>query len=201
MARLLVRTDGLGERVLELKLGTNSVGRSPENDFQIDHPTISSHHCELRIEDGQLVVTDAGSTNGTFVDGEPIKEVRLNAGQLFSVGDVELYIETTDQVVNIPKIEVPVHKAPPVVLTDGSLICPRHSRAHVTHQCTKCHEVMCDACVRQLRRRGGKVLKLCPICSHKVELMGAQKKGKRSLLGFLQKTVKMPFLHSAKNGE
>jgi hypothetical protein len=52
---------------------------------------------------------------------------------------------------------------------------------------------MCDSCVKRLRRRGGKTLKLCPVCSHPVERIGEKKKQKKSILGFLQKTVKMPF--------
>jgi len=198
MARLVVKSEGFGERVIELKLGVNRLGRSPENDFQVEHATVSAHHCELRIEDEQLVICDCESTNGTFVEGEPVREARLSAGQSFSLGDVEFFVESTEITVAIPKIVVPVAKAPPVVRTDGSLLCPRHSRAQVTHQCTKCHEMMCDACVHQLRRRGGKLLKLCPLCSNKVELIGGDKKKKKSLLGFLQKTVKMPFLQSSK---
>ena len=194
----MVKSEGFGERVIELKLGVNRLGRSPENDFQVEHATVSAHHCELRIEDEQLVICDCESTNGTFVEGEPVREARLSAGQSFSLGDVEFFVESTEITVAIPKIVVPVAKAPPVVRTDGSLLCPRHSRAQVTHQCTKCHEMMCDACVHQLRRRGGKLLKLCPLCSNKVELIGGDKKKKKSLLGFLQKTVKMPFLQSSK---
>jgi hypothetical protein len=201
MARLVVKSTGFGERVIELKLGVNRLGRSPENDFQVEHPTISAHHCELSIEDEQLVIRDSESTNGTFVGGEPIREARLSAGESFSAGDVEFLVESTDMAVSIPKILVEVTKAPPVVRADGSLLCPRHSRAQVTHQCTKCHEMMCDVCVHQLRRRGGKLLKLCPVCSHKVELIGGDKKKKKTLLGFLQKTVKMPFLQHSKADE
>ena len=60
---------------------------------------------------------------------------------------------------------------------------------------------MCDKCVHYMRRRGGKVLKLCPICSHKVELIGGEKKKKKSLLGMLHKTVKLPFLHTSDKSE
>jgi hypothetical protein len=194
MARLVIKSAGFGERVIDLKLGVNRLGRSPENDFQVEHPTISAVHCELKVEDDQLVVSDCESTNGTFVAGDPIHEARLSAGQSFSIGDIELYIENTDMTISIPKIVVPVAKAPPVVKNDGSMLCPRHSSAKVTHQCTRCREMMCDACVHQLRRRGGKLLKLCPLCSNKVELIGGDKKKKNALLGFLQKTVKMPFL-------
>jgi hypothetical protein len=114
---------------------------------------------------------------------------------------VEFYVETTEVNIAIPKFEVSRPTPPPVVLTDGSLVCPRHKHSRVTHQCTRCREVMCDECVHRLRRRGGKLLKLCPVCSHKVEAIGGDKRKKKSILGFLQRTVKMPFLRSSKEND
>src|SRR6266567_3117522 len=153
MARLLVKSEGFGNQVIELKLGVNRLGRSPDNDFQIEHPTISANHCEVVVADDELIV------------------------------------ETTEVKVVIPKFDQP-RTASPIVLSDGSVLCPRHPQAQVTYQCTHCREVMCDACVHRLRRRAGKLLKLCPLCSHKCEPIGGEKKKKKSLLGFLQKTVK-----------
>jgi len=194
MARLVLKSENGSEQVLELKLGLNRLGRAPENDFQIEHPTVSAMHCEMLLSEGQLIVRDCDSTNGTFVDGELIKEATLSAGDSFSVGDVKILVETTEVTIAIPKFDIP-RPAPPVVLTDGSLLCPRHPQARVTHQCDHCREVMCDQCVHYLRRRGGKVLKLCPLCSHKVEGLGGEKKKKKSLFGLLHKTVKLPFFH------
>jgi hypothetical protein len=201
MARLLLKSDGFGEQVIELKLGITRLGRSPKNDFQIEHPTISAHHCELTLEDDCIVLKDCDSTNGTFVCGEPIKEARLSTGQTFCLGDVEFLVESTEVNVAIPRFESVKPKPPPVVLRDGSLLCPRHPEAQATHQCTHCLEILCDACVTRLRRRGGKLLKLCPLCSHKVEPIGGGKKKKRSLVGFLQKTMKLPFLRHSKTVE
>jgi len=45
------------------------------------------------------------------------------------------------------------------------------------------------------------MLKLCPVCSNKVEPIGGEKKKKRSLVGFLQKTVKLPFFATSKHGD
>jgi pSer/pThr/pTyr-binding forkhead associated (FHA) protein len=199
MARLVVKNEGR-EQVIELKLGVNRLGRSPDADLHVEHSTISGFHCELVLDQDELVVRDNDSTNGTFVAGEPIHEARLLAGQSFSVGDVEIFVESTDVNVAIPKIELPVLKAPPVVLTNGALLCTRHPSASVTHRCTHCREVMCEDCVTRLRRRGGKYLELCSLCSHKVERIGAKKK-KKSILGFLAKTVKLPFAHSSKETE
>jgi hypothetical protein len=197
MARLIVKSDGFREQVVDLHLGINRLGRSPENDFQIEHSTISAYHCEIALADGKVMVRDCGSTNGTFLGGEPITEAELQAGQTLALGDVQLFVETTEVTISIPKFEVP-RAAPPVILSDGSLICPRHPKSRATHQCVHCREILCDACVHRLRRRGGKMLKLCPLCSHKCEVIGGEKKKKRSLLGFLQKTVKLPFLHISK---
>jgi pSer/pThr/pTyr-binding forkhead associated (FHA) protein len=199
MARLVVKSEGR-EQVIELKLGVNRLGRSPDADLHIVHSTISGFHCELELDRGELIIRDCESTNGTFVGGEPIREVRLMAGQTFSVGDVEIFVESTDVNVAIPKIEVPVLKAPPVVLKNGALLCTRHPSATVTHRCTHCKEVMCEECVTRLRRRGGKYLELCPLCSHKVVRI-SEKKKKKSILGFLTKTVKLPFAHTSKDAD
>lgn len=198
MARLVVKSDGFNGRVIELHLGLNRLGRSPENDFQIQHSSISAFHCELRLVAGGVSVRDCGSTNGTFLGGEQVakdERAELRAGQILCLGQIELLVESTDAKVEIPKFDVP-RPAPPVVLADGSLICPRHPGATVTHQCTYCREVMCDACVHRLRRRGGKMLKLCPVCSHDCVALAGEPKKKKSMRGFLNKTVKLLFLHS-----
>lgn len=183
--------------MIELKLGVNRLGRSSKNDIQIEHPTISSTHCELILGDNCLSVRDPGSTNGTFINGERITEGTLEAGQTLALGDVELLVETTEVRIAIPQFDVPI-PAPPVVLTDGGITCRRHPEARATHQCSYCREVLCDSCVTRLRRRGGKVLKLCSLCSHQVERIGGEPKKKKSLLGFLNNTVKLPFLRRSK---
>ena len=193
MATLLVKTAGIDNPVLELRLGVNRVGRSPENHFQIEHPTISTQHCELVLGDGTVVLRDCGSTNGTFVNGERIQHAALRAGQTVHLGDVELFVETTEVTVAIPQYDRP-RPAPPVVLADGAMLCPRHQQSRVTYQCTLCREVMCEACVHRLRRRGGKTFLFCPLCSNPVELIGGVKRKKKSFLAILKQTVKVPFL-------
>lgn len=192
MAKLLVKTQGVGNPVLDLRLGVNRIGRGEDNQFQIIHPTISTHHCEMVLGDGTVILRDCGSTNGTFVNGTRITEAVLEPGQTVHLGDVELYVETTSVTIAIPQYDRPV-PAPPVVTTDGAMICPRHKKSKVTYQCTECREVMCDACVHRLRRRGGKVHLFCPLCSNPVELIGAPKGKKRTFLAMLKQTVKLPF--------
>jgi pSer/pThr/pTyr-binding forkhead associated (FHA) protein len=193
MARLLIKTAGLGRESIDLKLGTNRIGRNPENDFQLAHPTVSSLHCEMILADGAITLRDLESTNGTFVDGCQVRETQLSAGQTVRLGDVELVVESAEVKVSIPKFVNPELPAPPVVTQSGGVICPRHAHSAVTHQCTVCKELMCDACVHRIRRKGSqRTLLLCPLCSNAVLLIGAASKPKkRSLFTRVSETVKL----------
>ncbi|GAG27746.1 unnamed protein product, partial [marine sediment metagenome] len=55
------------------------IGRGPENDIRFDHPTVSWMHARItrRGTDGDYVIEDLGSTNGTFVNGERVVSPRL----------------------------------------------------------------------------------------------------------------------------
>lgn len=198
MAKLLIKTEGFADPVLELRLGVNRIGRAPGNHFQIPHPTISTSHCELVLGDGTVLLRDCDSTNGTFVNGERVKEALLQAGQTVRLGDVELFVETTDVTIAIPQYERE-RPEPPVVLPNGSMLCPRHPEATVVWQCTVCREVMCDACVHKLRRRGGRLHLFCPLCSNHVARIGEAKPKKKGFLGLLKRTVKLPFMRGRKN--
>lgn len=193
MAKLSVKTVGMDHPLIELKLGINRIGRSPDADFTIPHPTVSGLHCELVLMEDGVTIRDLESTNGTFVDGTRVRESRLSTGQVVRIGDVELVVESTDVRVTIPKFIDTELPAPPVVLTDGSMLCPRHPEARVTHRCPNCLEVMCENCVHHVRRKGSRTaLLLCPICSHAVELIaGEAKPKKKSLLVRVGETVKM----------
>ena len=198
MARLLIKTAGLENRTLELRLGVNRVGRRPDCDFPISHPSVSSNHCELILSTDGVRLRDCGSTNGSFINGDPVTEAWLLPGQEVKLGDVELFVENTEVNVAIPQFEresqMPLQ---PVVLPDGALSCPRHTETHAVYKCTHCNEVMCNACVRVMRRKGGQPLFLCVLCHHKCgPILVVQPKKKKSFLGFLQDTVKLKFKHS-----
>ena len=193
MARLLISTGDGEPTACELKLGVNRFGRHPDNEFPIDHPTVSVAHCEMVLTAEGVLLRDCDSTNGTFINNKPVKESRVHPGQTVRLGDVEIFVETTDARIAIPEIERLV-ESPPVVLPDGTILCRRHPQARATHRCTHCHEILCDVCVHRMRRKGGRTLKLCALCSHACEPIGPEKRKKKSLLTLLNKTIKLPFL-------
>jgi len=194
VARLIRKGENGDSEVFELNLGVNRFGRHPDNHFPVQHSTISSTHCEIVLSADGVLLRDCSSTNGTFVNDQPIQEAMLLPGQTIRLGDVEFFVESTDVKISIPTYELP-KPAPPIVLEDGSILCKRHPQAMGTHRCTHCREILCDACVTRLRRKGGKTLKLCSLCHHAVELLGPEKKKKRSLMSLLNTTIRLPFLH------
>ena len=193
MARLLIRTAGLENRTLELRMGVNRVGRDPDCDFPIVHPTVSTNHCEFEVSNDGITIRDCGSTNGTFINGDLIKSARLMPGQEVRLGDVEMFVENTDVNVAIPQYERERPK-PPVVLGEGKFACKMHPEEEAAFRCTYCREVMCRQCVHVMRIKGGQPLYLCPHCSHRCEAVAApaQAKKKRGFLGLLD-TVKLKF--------
>src|SRR2546430_7572490 len=89
MARLVGQSDGVRDRVIELHLGVNRFGRSPDNDFQIQHASVSALHCEVILAGDEVIVRDCDSTNGTFLGGEQITQAILHTGQSLCLGEVE----------------------------------------------------------------------------------------------------------------
>lgn len=78
--------DGVQEA--ELQSGVNPLGRHPENTVTIPHGSVSGRHCELILEEDGLRVRDLGSTNGTYVDEQPVVEAWVQLGQRIRFGEV-----------------------------------------------------------------------------------------------------------------
>jgi len=190
MARLTFKKETTPAHSLELRPGVNRLGRRSDNDFQIDDPTVSSVHCELRVNGDSIVVRDLGSSNGTFINGQQVREGTLGLGETLALGEVELTLVPTEVSVSIPTWEEPKVESKPA-LADGSAACLNHPLVPAMQRCTHCQRVFCNTCIHHLRRAGGKTLDLCPVCSHRCEsLPGAVKPRKRSLFARLQETLK-----------
>lgn len=71
------------------------LGRAPDNNFILDGPSVSRHHAVLSYENGsQPVLTDLGSTNGTFVNGELLTQPhQLSPEDLIFLGGFLLHVD------------------------------------------------------------------------------------------------------------
>jgi pSer/pThr/pTyr-binding forkhead associated (FHA) protein len=81
---------------LRLPLGSvKTVGRTTGADFILEAALVSRLHCRLSADnDGQLVVEDLGSTNGTVVNGKRIDRATLGAGDSLQVGRVTFQVSS-----------------------------------------------------------------------------------------------------------
>jgi xanthine/CO dehydrogenase XdhC/CoxF family maturation factor len=70
----------------ELHTPVTLLGRGTDCDLRLVDPGVSRHHAELRIEDGQVVLVDRGSTNGTIVNGQPVRRFVLIDGTTITLG-------------------------------------------------------------------------------------------------------------------
>ena len=62
------------------------IGRAADCDLRIDSPIVSRRHCELIVEDDKVRVHDLESSNGTYVNKQPVAGiVELNDGDLLAV--------------------------------------------------------------------------------------------------------------------
>jgi hypothetical protein len=77
-------------RALELKIGSNLVGRGSESDLQLMDQGVSRRHADVHVADGHTTVYDLGSTNGTSVNGHPVQSQQLQHGDVIRVGHTRL---------------------------------------------------------------------------------------------------------------
>lgn len=77
----------------ELKSEKTVVGRDQDCDVCLEHSSVSRVHCRLLWENQQYVVTDAGSSNGTFVNGKRTDRQVLADGDQILVGGYVLVFE------------------------------------------------------------------------------------------------------------
>ena len=66
--------------------GLTEVGRGQTVGIRIHDTEISRRHARLTVEGDRVLVEDLGSTNGTFVNGQPIDKVALSDGDKIQVG-------------------------------------------------------------------------------------------------------------------
>ena len=84
---------------INLSGGDFSIGRNEGNNLQLDDGVVSGEHALITVEPDEflpemigMTIRDLGSTNGTFVNNESIKEQKLKHGDLIRIGDHEFKV-------------------------------------------------------------------------------------------------------------
>lgn len=89
---VVFKPDGT-RREAPLQPGTYMVGRDQDATLRIPLKSVSRSHCELVVTDASVSVRDLGSTNGTIVNGERVERALLRAGDVLTVGGVQLVFQ------------------------------------------------------------------------------------------------------------
>jgi EAL domain-containing protein (putative c-di-GMP-specific phosphodiesterase class I) len=82
--------------VVEIAKFPFTLGRSEDCDYTVPSSRVSRTHAEITEADEGYLIRDLGSTNGTFVNGQKIDQLRLSDGDLVVIADVELTFRCAD---------------------------------------------------------------------------------------------------------
>jgi general secretion pathway protein A len=94
VGRILLASEGKTVVERELKPGRLVIGRTSDNDLQIDSKFISRHHCQIVTQPESCLIEDLNSTNGIFVQSKRVRRHNLNDGDVVQVGQHEImYID------------------------------------------------------------------------------------------------------------
>jgi len=85
-AELVLLEDGKPSKAFRLSKERIIIGRLGESDIVLDDPGASRRHAEVRRHDGQFVIADLGSTNGTMVNESTVGERALEEGDRITIG-------------------------------------------------------------------------------------------------------------------
>ena len=85
-ARLVLSFGDLVLRSIPIVKESITIGRRPYNDVALDDLTVSGEHAVILVVDGERVIKDLNSRNGTQVNGLPIQSRRLEHADLIEVG-------------------------------------------------------------------------------------------------------------------
>lgn len=90
MAKIIVTLNGLIQQEVPLLKSRVAIGRRPDNDLVLDHPTISGKHAAIDTGTVGIFILDLGSTNGTQVNGQPVTRHLLQQDDVIEIGKYKL---------------------------------------------------------------------------------------------------------------
>ena len=83
--RLLIHSEG-GSEIVHVLGRKTSIGRTPDNDLQIDAKYVSRHHAVILVGPVHTIIEDLNSTNGVLVNNRRITRQTLKDGDQVAVG-------------------------------------------------------------------------------------------------------------------
>jgi general secretion pathway protein A len=116
VGKIIVATEGRTTQEIPLRVGRVIIGRTADNDIQIDSRFISRHHCQIITTLQGSVIEDLNSTNGIYVQAKRVRRHNLNDGDVVVVGKHEImYVDE-----RVPRLQKNFTETIPGVLPAGA---------------------------------------------------------------------------------
>ena len=90
-------------RRIDISAASVTVGTAENCDLKLTDPTVSRHHCEIAVEGDGYRVRDLDSTNGTYLDDDPIELAELHPGGTIGLGGTDLVFEAKKRWVRVER--------------------------------------------------------------------------------------------------
>ena len=105
---LVMKTaDGI-DRPFQIEKPRTVIGRETRCDVRIPVSAVSKKHCEIRLHDGELSLTDLDSDSGTFHNGDRVNKAKLSNDDTLTVGPVTFVVRvSSDHDPDKPVVEIP----------------------------------------------------------------------------------------------
>ncbi len=82
---------------IPLEVGTVVLGRGQDADIKLDDELVSRKHCAIHFDGKTVTISDLGSTNGTYVDGQAVQTCALEPDNRLQIGKMVMKIDFKDQ--------------------------------------------------------------------------------------------------------
>jgi FHA domain len=130
MAKLILSVDGTVLKEISLMKERTTLGRKPHNDIQVDNLAVSGEHAAIITILNDSFIEDLNSTNGTLVNGKPIKKHFLQNNDVIEIGKHKLkYFGEAPAQVSTQDFEktMIIRKPPPVSALANASSAPMQS--------------------------------------------------------------------------
>lgn len=118
MPKMIVSIDDVVIDEVQITKEKTTLGRRPYNDIVIDNLAVSGEHASIHMVGGVVSIEDLNSTNGTYVNGKPIKKQVLQSGDTIDIGKYKIKFSGRLLTENFEKTMV--LRTQPVLLTPSA---------------------------------------------------------------------------------
>jgi hypothetical protein len=106
MPRLVLSLDGVVLREVGLSKDRTTIGRRSHNDLVIDNLAVSGEHAVMIMSGADVYLEDLGSTNGTTVNGQPIKKHLLQHADTVEIGKYRIRFLGSDSAASEGDVDI-----------------------------------------------------------------------------------------------